>query len=54
MNWLDKVIFAPSNATTQVIYGGLAAKWLQILSLGDIGKLRNHLVANPVFFPNSA
>ena len=26
---------------------GLATKWLRILSLGDIDKIRIHLVANP-------
>ena len=27
---------------------GLATKWLRILSLGGIDKIRNHLVANPI------
>ena len=27
---------------------GLATKWLRILSLGGNGKIRNHLVANPI------
>ena len=28
---------------------GLAIKWLRILPLGDINKVRNHLVANPIY-----
>ena len=27
---------------------GLATKWLRILSLGGIDKMRDHLVANPI------
>ena len=27
---------------------GLATKWLRILSLGGIDKIRKHLVANPI------
>ena len=27
----------------------LATKWLRILLLGSIGKIRNQLIANPIF-----
>ena len=30
------------------VYNRLATKWSQILSLGCIDKIRNHLVANPI------
>ena len=29
---------------------GLATKWLRILSLGGIDKIRIHLVANPILY----
>ena len=32
---------------------GLATKWLRILSLGGIAKIRNHLVANPIHSSNT-
>ena len=33
---------------TKVYYIGLATKWLRIVSLGGIDKIRNHLLANPI------
>ena len=27
---------------------GLVTKWLELLSLDDIDKIRNHLIANPI------
>ena len=32
----------------RLTYIGLITKWLRILSLGGNGKIRNHLVANPI------
>ena len=38
------------NPDRQKSFGNieLATKWLRILSLGDIDKIRDHLVANPI------
>ena len=38
------------NPDRQKSFGNieLATKWLRIFSLGDIDKIRNHLVANPI------
>ena len=42
-------VFTPSDESSKqgkAYYNiGLATKWLRILSLGDIDKIRNHLIA---------
>ena len=48
-------LIAPRNMlrcitlTYEYIYIELAIKWLPILSLGGIDKIRNHLIVNPIF-----
>ena len=43
-----EIILKYSKCCQFRIYIGLATKWLRILSLDDIDKIRNQLVANPV------
>ena len=46
------IVYAPLiHIRTRTMYSiGLATKWLRILSLGGIDKIRIHFVANPILY----